>query len=238
MLLISGGIYHLDVFFYYYVLIWYLFTMTLWIRVRVVLQMCAWGNVSTVKPANTWSQPFQHSDCTVGGASLVLQKMCPPPKKKERERGSKMKRKRLNERKWEKGKVRCATKERWCYWSTWGWLIHKLVMPHGPTRTHKCTQIHTESCILRHAYAIHKYLVTWLNTHPNTHPYTHQYTSHPLVWNWFSETCVLVQQLVTNEPKWPPPCHSFQARAGNDGPWGRKTGREEGSEGLDLNGAH
>lgn len=162
----------------------------------------------------------------------------PPPKKKERERGSKMKRKRLNERKWEKGKVRCATKERWCYWSTWGWLIHKLVMPHGPIRTHKYTQIHTESCILRHAYAIHKYLVTWLNTHPNTHPYTHQYTSHPLVWNWFSETCVLVQQLVTNEPKWPPPCHSFQARAGNDGPWGRKTGREEGSEGLDLNGAH
>lgn len=183
--------------------------------------------------SSTLSTLWLHS----GRGQFSFTENVPPPQKK-RERGSKTNRKRLDERKWEKGKVRCATKERWCYWSTWGWLIHKLVMPHGPIRTHKYTQIHTESCILRHAYAIHKYLVTWLNTHPNTHPYTHQYTSHPLVWNWFSETCVLVQQLVTNEPKWPPPCHSFQARAGNDGPWGRKTGREEGSEGLDLNGAH
>lgn len=45
---------------------------------------------------------------------------------------------------------------------------------------------------------------------------------------------MLVQQLVPNEPKWlllPPPRHSFQARAGN-GPRGRETGREEGSEGA------
>lgn len=44
---------------------------------------------------------------------------------------------------------------------------------------------------------------------------------------------MLVQQLVPNEPKWllPPPRHGFQARAGN-GPRGRETGREEGSEGA------
>lgn len=41
---------------------------------------------------------------------------------------------------------------------------------------------------------------------------------------------MLVQQLVPNEPKWPPPA-SFQARAAC-GPWGRETGREEGSEGV------
>ena len=48
---------------------------------------------------------------------------------------------------------------------------------------------------------------------------------------------MLVQQLVPNEAKWPLPRRSFQAKAGN-GPRGRETGREEGSEGLDLNGAH
>lgn len=36
---------------------------------------------------------------------------------------------------------------------------------------------------------------------------------------------MLVQQLVSNEPKWPLPKWSFQGRAGN-GPWGRETGRE------------
>lgn len=45
---------------------------------------------------------------------------------------------------------------------------------------------------------------------------------------------MLVQQLVPNEPKWLPPARppaSFQARAAS-GPWGRETGREEGSEGA------
>lgn len=90
---------------------------------------------------------------------------------------------------------------------------------HNYTESHKSSDTHT-----------HKFLVIPLNTYTNTHRYTHQYTSHPLVWYWFTETCMLVQQLVPNEPKWLLPHHSFQARAGIS-PGGRETGREKGSEG-------
>lgn len=49
---------------------------------------------------------------------------------------------------------------------------------------------------------------------------------------------MLVQQLVPNEPKWPPPAAAVSRPEQRAAPGAEKLGERKDQRGLDLNGAH